>query len=74
MYRRPKSLEVILAIRTEMSEEARHDVSTFVEMVRTGVRPLETARVVTREEGGDRCDAKPVADRREVSISDENVR
>jgi hypothetical protein len=51
MYRRPKSLEVILAIRKTMSEEAAHDIPTLVDMVRTGVRPVDTARTVTREEG-----------------------
>jgi hypothetical protein len=51
MYRRPKSLEVLLAIRTEMSEEAGYDIPAFVEMVRSGVRPADNARTVTRVDG-----------------------
>ncbi len=34
-----------------MSEEAGHDVTAFVEMVRTGVPRGETSRTVTRESG-----------------------
>ncbi|MFL6374514.1 MAG: hypothetical protein ACJ73D_07620 [Pyrinomonadaceae bacterium] len=51
MYRRPKSLEVILAIRTAMSEEAGHDIPTFVEMLRTGAPPAENGRTVTLVQG-----------------------
>ncbi len=51
MYRRPKSLQVLLDIRTAMSEEAGHDIPTFIGMIRTGSRPVEAARTVTREEG-----------------------
>lgn len=73
MYRRPKSLEVILAIRTAMSEEAGHDIPTFVEMVRTGVRPADNARTVTRVEGELRDEAMPesIADPSKVAVSDE---
>ena len=39
MYRRPKFLEVLLAIREQMSREADYDVDLFAEMVRSGVRP-----------------------------------
>ena len=39
MYRRPKFLEVLHAIREEMSREADYDVDLFAEMVRSGVRP-----------------------------------
>ena len=39
MYRRPKFLEVLLAIREEMSREVDYDVDLFAEMIRSGVRP-----------------------------------
>lgn len=39
MYRRPKFLEVLHAIREEMSREVDYDVDLFAEMVRSGVRP-----------------------------------
>ncbi len=39
MYRRPKFLEVLHAIREEMSREADYDVDLFAEFVRSGVRP-----------------------------------
>ncbi len=38
MYRRPKFLEVLHAIREEMSREVDYDVDLFAEMVRSGVR------------------------------------
>jgi hypothetical protein len=39
MYRKPKFLEVLHAIREEMSREADYDVDLFAEMVRSGVQP-----------------------------------
>jgi len=39
MYRRPKFLEVLHAIRENMSREVDYDVDLFAEMVRSGVRP-----------------------------------
>jgi hypothetical protein len=39
MYRKPKFLEVLHAIREEMSREADYDVDLFAEMVRSGARP-----------------------------------
>jgi len=39
MYRRPKFLEVLHAIREEMSREADYDVDLFAEMVRSGTQP-----------------------------------
>lgn len=36
MYRKPKFLEVLHAIREEMSREADFDVDLFAEMVRSG--------------------------------------
>ena len=39
IYRRPKFLEVLHAIREEMSREADYDVDLFAELVRSGLRP-----------------------------------
>ena len=39
MYRKPMFLEVLHAIREEMSREADYDVDLFAEMVRSGMRP-----------------------------------
>ncbi|HEY0006485.1 MAG TPA: hypothetical protein VGB17_17010 [Pyrinomonadaceae bacterium] len=39
MYRKPRFLEELHAIREEMSREADYDVDLFAEMVRSGVRP-----------------------------------
>jgi len=39
MYRRPKFLEILHAIREQMSREADYDVDLFAEMVRSGARP-----------------------------------
>lgn len=39
MYRKPRFLEELHAIREEMSREADYDVELFAEMVRTGAPP-----------------------------------
>ena len=39
MYRKPKFLEELHAIREEMSREADYDIELFAEMVRSGRRP-----------------------------------
>jgi hypothetical protein len=39
MYRKPRFLEALHAIREEMSREADYDVDLFAEMLRTGVSP-----------------------------------
>ena len=39
MYRKPRFLEVLHAIREEMSREADYDVELFAQMTRSGVRP-----------------------------------
>ncbi len=39
MYRKPRFLEELHAIREEMSREADYDVELFAEMVRSGRRP-----------------------------------
>jgi hypothetical protein len=41
MYRRPRFLEVLHAIREEMSREADYDVDLFAEMVRSGALPTQ---------------------------------
>ncbi|HMF56192.1 MAG TPA: hypothetical protein VK619_07585 [Pyrinomonadaceae bacterium] len=43
MYRKPRFLEELHAIREEMSREADYDVDLFAEMVRSGVRPRHGA-------------------------------
>ena len=43
MYRKPRFLEMLHAIREEMSREADYDVDLFAEMVRSGVRPAHGA-------------------------------
>lgn len=48
MYRRPKFLEVLHAIREEMSREVDYDVDLFAEMVRSGIRPAHGAERVIR--------------------------
>ena len=48
MYRRPKFLEVLHAIREEMSREADYDVDLFAEMVRSGNRPSHGPERVIR--------------------------
>ncbi len=39
MYRKPRFLEVLHAIREEMSREADYDVELFAEIARTGELP-----------------------------------
>jgi hypothetical protein len=39
MYRRPRFLEELHAIREEMAREVDYDVDLFSEMVRSGMRP-----------------------------------
>jgi hypothetical protein len=48
MYRRPKFLEVLHAIREEMSREADYDVDLFTEMVRSGNQPQHGPQRVIR--------------------------
>lgn len=39
MYRKPKFLEELHAVREEMARECDYDVDLFAEMVRSGQRP-----------------------------------
>jgi hypothetical protein len=48
MYRRPKFLEVLHAIREDMSREVDYDVDLFAEMVRSGVRPTHGPERIIR--------------------------
>jgi hypothetical protein len=48
MYRRPKFLEVLHAIREKMSREVDYDVDLFAEMVRSGVRPAHGPERIIR--------------------------
>lgn len=48
MYRRPKFLEVLHAIREEMSREADYDVDLFAEMVRSGNSPAHGPERIIR--------------------------
>jgi len=43
MYRKPRFLEMLHAIREEMSREADYDMDLFAEMVRSGKRPAHGA-------------------------------
>lgn len=48
MYRRPRFLEVLHAIREQMSREVDYDVDLFAEMVRSGNRPAHGPERVIR--------------------------
>lgn len=48
MYRRPRFLEVLHAIREEMSREADYDVDLFAEMVRSRATPAHGPERVIR--------------------------
>ncbi len=48
MYRRPKFLEVLHAIREEMSRDVDYDVDLFAEMVRSGSRPAHGPERIIR--------------------------
>jgi len=48
MYRKPRFLEVLHAIREEMSREADYDVDLFAEMVRLGIAPQHGPERVIR--------------------------
>jgi hypothetical protein len=56
MYRRPKFLEVLHAIREEMSREVDYDVDLFAELVRSGIRPSHGPERIIR---GRRTHAPP---------------
>ena len=56
MYRRPKFLEVLHAIREQMSREVDYDVDLFAEMVRSGVKPVHGPERIIR---GMRTRAQP---------------
>jgi hypothetical protein len=54
MYRKPRFLKVLHAIREQMSREVDYDVDLFVEMIRAGEQPvgegpLRNVRVFRKE-------------------------
>ncbi|HEY3028211.1 MAG TPA: hypothetical protein VGJ55_18830 [Pyrinomonadaceae bacterium] len=44
MYRKPRFLKVLHAIREQMSREVDYDVDLFAEMIRAGQQPASTSR------------------------------
>jgi len=75
MYRKPRFLEELHAIREEMSREADYDVDLFAEMVRSGIRPSFgkerhirgfKSRAPLAEQEGDK-DQKPPKERRRLA-------
>lgn len=56
MYRRPKFLEVLHAIREQMSRDVDYDVDLFAEMVRSGAKPAHGPERIIR---GIRTRAQP---------------
>ena len=62
MYRRPKFLEMLHAIREEMSREADYDVDLFAEFVRSGLRPVygPERRIRGFKSRAPRADEQPV--------------
>jgi hypothetical protein len=74
MYRKPKFLEEIHAIREEMSRECDYDVDLFAEMVRSGQRPRygpsrNVRGVRSRAPGPDESD-QTVKDKDNLAIGD----
>ena len=67
MYRRPKFLEVLHAIREKMSRDVDYDVDLFAEMVRSGVRPTHGPERIIR---GVRTRAQPDEIQEELPESD----
>ncbi len=43
MYRKPRFLKVLHAIREQMSREVDYDVDLFVEMIRAGQQPVSAS-------------------------------
>jgi hypothetical protein len=68
MYRRPKFLEVLHAIREQMSRDVDYDVDLFAEMVRSGVRPAHGPERIIR---GIRTRALPDEIREDLDERDE---
>ncbi len=53
MYRKPRFLKVLHAIREQMSREVDYDVDLFAEMIRAGQQPASGSgrRVRARKDG-----------------------
>jgi hypothetical protein len=71
MYRRPKFLEVLHAIREKMSRDVDYDVDLFAEMVRSGVRPTHGPERIIR---GIRTRALPAEIEEDLETPDERPR
>ncbi|HLL73332.1 MAG TPA: hypothetical protein VK363_17975 [Pyrinomonadaceae bacterium] len=74
MYRKPRFLEELHAIREEMSREADYDVELFAEMTRTGARPqhgpvrnIRGFKSRAPRAGGDETKVKPVQQRKRTA-------
>jgi hypothetical protein len=72
MYRKPRFLEVLHAIREEMSREADYDVDLFAEMVRSGSRPAYGAERNIRGYKSRAPSAEPGSPGAQDSGEDEN--
>jgi hypothetical protein len=74
MYRKPRFLEELHAIREEMSREADYDVELFAEMTRTGEQPAHGPERnirgfksrAPRAEAGD-AKVKPIQPRKRIA-------
>jgi len=58
MYRKPRFLEELHAIREEMSRECDYDVDLFAEMVRSGRQPKYNAANNGKRVGGGPLEAE----------------
>jgi hypothetical protein len=72
MYRKPRFLEELHAIREEMSREADYDVELFAEMTRTGAQPeygpeRNIRGFKSRAPRADDAQAKPVRQRKRAT-------
>jgi hypothetical protein len=59
MYRRPKFLEILIAIREDMARQADYDTDLFAEMVRADLRPSRLKSYSVAENGEPVPDASP---------------
>ena len=79
MYRKPRFLEELHAIREEMSREADYDVELFAEMTRTGTRPeygpernirgfkSRAPRAAAADNNNDEAKMKPIRQRKRAA-------
>jgi hypothetical protein len=67
MYRRPKFLETLLAIRRDMALEADYDVDLFAEMARSGKQPVKRAPKASTDASSNGHSPNPAKRRRVVT-------